>query len=33
MTLAAALLGGGMKPFCRSIERLHQWNANEQRAN
>jgi MFS family permease len=32
MVLASALLGGGMKPFCRSIERLHEWNANEQRA-
>jgi len=30
--LAAALLGSGMKPFCRSIERLHRWNTDEQLA-
>jgi MFS family permease len=28
LSLAAILLGGGLKPFCRSLERLNQWTAN-----
>jgi hypothetical protein len=28
LSLAALLLGGGLKPFCRSLERLNKWSAN-----
>jgi MFS family permease len=27
LSLAAILLGGGLKPFCRSLERLNRWTA------
>ncbi len=29
LSLAALLLGGGLKPFCRSLERLNKWTADQ----